>query len=162
MHTRPGTAGAPAGIARLLGYLASVGRSTLPLAALAAVLALPGCGGAIKQEELARGIASLGAIAAEGELMADGAARDRTKATFTRVQARTLAEEADHEAEKLADAQAQGSLAGARDQAVQLAQDVSDALAELRVRPGDRAGAGAARGRLHELTGRADVLQGRL
>jgi hypothetical protein len=134
----------------------------LRLPALIAVVALAGCGGPIQDEELRRGIASLGALAAEGELLADGAARDRTRATFTRVQARTLAEEADHEAEKLADAQATASLAAARDEAVKLAQDVSDALAELRVRPGDETGARSAKRTLHELTGKADVLIGRL
>src|SRR5215217_1026256 len=77
-------------------------------------MVLGGCGGPIRTDELQRGVQSLAALAAEGAILADGTARDRTKATFTRVQARTLGEEADHESEKLADATAPPELARAK------------------------------------------------
>jgi hypothetical protein len=129
---------------------------------LLTALALSGCGGPIKADELERGVESLGALASEGVVLADGVARDRTKVTFTRVQARTLAEEADHEAEKLADARAPAALAASKDRAVSLAQDVSDALGEIQVRPADPAAARAVKRTLRELSDDADTLVRRL
>src|SRR4051794_12183802 len=128
----------------------------------ASLLLLAGCGGPIRADELQRGVQSIGALAAEGELLADGTARDRTKTTFTRVQARTLGEQATHEAEKLADATAPPRLERARSSGVRLAQDVADALGELQVRPDDPAVGAAARGRLGRLSDEATSLAGRL
>jgi hypothetical protein len=64
-------------------------------------------------------------------------AQDRTRSTFVRAHARELAEEADHEAEKLHDAAAEGPLIEKKRKAVVLAQRISDALAAIRVAPGD-------------------------
>ena len=105
---------------------------------LLALVAFSGCGGAITHDELKRGVKMIGSQAAEGALVADGVAGARTKATFTRVQAGELADRTTHEAEKLADARATADLAAARDQAVQLAEDISDALGQLQVKPRDR------------------------
>ena len=135
----------------------------IPAPLLAAGLVLvAACGGPIGSDELRRGVETLGALAAEGELIADGAARDRTKTTFTRVHARTLGDEADHEAEKLADASAPPELAGAKRDAVRLAQDVGAALGDLQVMPDDVAAARAARSRLRHLSDEAGRLAGRL
>jgi hypothetical protein len=106
-------------------------------AILAVAVALSACGGYIRHEELRRGVESLGSAAAEGKLLADDVARDRTRSTFARVHARELAEDVDHEAEKLRDAGAEGDLVQRKEDAVKLAQDISDALGDLEIAPGD-------------------------
>ncbi|WP_320671347.1 hypothetical protein [Patulibacter defluvii] len=118
--------------------------SALPLLL---VCLLAGCGG-LSHDELERGIGSLEALAVEGRMLADGAASDRTKATFTRVHARDLAEQAQHEAEKLADARPDAGLDGWRDRAVALAGLIADALGDLQTRPGAETAAADVRGRL--------------
>ena len=55
-----------------------------------AAASLAGCGGPITPGELSRSIQTLESSAAEGALLADGVARDRTTATFVRVHARDL------------------------------------------------------------------------
>ena len=132
------------------------------LVAVVAVAGLAGCGGPIRADELERGVESLGALAAEGEVLADGVARERTKTTFTRVQARTLAEQADHEAEKLADAQAGPALSASKAEAVALASKVSEALGRLRTRPDAVATGRAAKRELSGLSDDADRLVRRL
>ena len=86
--------------------------------------------------ELGRGVETLGALAAEGQVLADGVAADRTRSTYTRVHARTLAEDAAHEAEKLADATVERGADRDRDRAVAVAQRLDDALGELQTFPG--------------------------
>ncbi len=132
------------------------------LITLLAAVALAGCGGAISHDSLVREVQTIQSQAAEGALVADGAARNRTKTTFTRVQADELAGRATHEAEKLSDAQATGRLAVARDQAVQLAEDVSSALGELEVAPRDQALARAVARKLQRLDTAATRLEDRL
>ena len=123
-----------------------------------ASFACAGCGGAISPDELQRGVASLGATAAEGRLVALDAVEDRTKTTFVRVEARDLGDEAVHEAEKLQDAQVGPSLLRRKAQAVRLAQDVDAALGDLQVAPSDPAVARDVEGRLDALSKRAQVL----
>src|SRR6476659_2709452 len=85
-------------------------REGLGVAALAAVVmaasAVAGCGGPIENDELERGVLTLGSTAAEGRLVALDVVEDRTKVTFVRVHSAALADDAEHEAEKLQDAQA--------------------------------------------------------
>src|SRR5215213_9018486 len=88
-----------------------VRRSFLVALCGAVVLATPGCGGPMQPQELARSVQTLESSAAEGALLANGVARDRTKATFVRAHSRDLGETVDHEAEKLADADANGEVA---------------------------------------------------
>ena len=76
-------------------------------------------------------------ISAEGGVLAREVARDRTKKTFARVRARELAEDADHEAEKLHDATPSADIAGARDRAVELAEALAATLRTLQVSPDD-------------------------
>src|SRR5215207_11529914 len=94
--------------------------------AVAAVLC-SGCGGAMQADELVRSIGTLESTAAEGALLADSVARDRTKATFARAHARELGETADHEAEKLNDAEAEpeGGVALTKARAIELADRIS-------------------------------------
>jgi hypothetical protein len=132
----------------------------LAVVALGSIVA--GCGGAIKRDELERGVETLGATAEEGRLVGKDVALDRSKNTFVRVQARALAEQADHEAEKLADAQAAGSIASIKSRAVKLAQDVSAALGDLAVFPGDRAVGAQVAGKLTKLAAQAKVLEKQL
>ena len=124
-----------------------------------ACAAVAGCGGPIKSDELDRGVGTLESLAAEGALLADGVAQDRTRATYTRVQARVLADLADHEAEKLADAESTGALTTSRRAAITLSVDISDALGQLRTHPGDEPVGVSASKRLRLLARRATVLQ---
>jgi hypothetical protein len=103
---------------------------------LLVALLMTGCGD-LSGDELGRRVDTLGAIAAEGRLIARDVERDRTKATFVRVQARDLAERADHEAEKVGDARPAPGTEAERRRTVALAEDLADALGELATHPGD-------------------------
>jgi predicted phage gp36 major capsid-like protein len=132
-------------------------------AALAGVVVLAaGCGGPITDDELERGIETLGSLAAEGELVARGVQNDRTKVTFTRVELRDLAEDAEHEAEKLSDAETRPENEEVAAQPVQLASDIGDALGELQVDPRNRARAADVGDRLGRLSSEAERLTGEL
>jgi hypothetical protein len=137
-------------------------RSMALIAIAVAALVAAGCGGPMTNDELQRGVQTLGATAAEGRLVALDAVEDRTKVTFVRVELRDLGDDADHEAEKLNDAQAQPDNARVKAQAVKLAQDISAALGDLRVAPADRLTARRVQLRLDALSQRADRLTGLL
>ena len=94
--------------------------------------------------------------------MALDASEDRTKVTFVRVELRDLGDEAEHEAEKLNDAQAKAANAAAKTQAVKLARDISAALGDLQVAPADRRLAYRVQLRLDALSKQADALTRRL
>ena len=114
-------------------------RSSAPglLLAVALLLTSGGCGD-LSNDELNRGVESLSALAAQGQLIANGVARDATKATYARVMAKTLSEEADHEAEKLADATLEEpETADQRHAAVAVAGEISGLLSTLQTFPGD-------------------------
>lgn len=117
-----------------------------------------GCGGPIEDDELERGIDTLGSLAAEGQLVAHGAAEDRTKVTFVRVELRDLSENAQHEAEKLSDAEAGTRNADVKAQAVTLASDIGAALGELQVEPRNRSLARDVAQRLGKLADDAEKL----
>jgi hypothetical protein len=121
-----------------------------------------GCGGPITDDELQRGIQTLGATASEGRLVALDAVEDRTKVTFERVELRDLGDDAEHEAEKLNDAQAQPANAAVKARAVKLAQDISSALGDLQVAPADRRIARRVQLRLDALSKQADALTRKL
>lgn len=97
---------------------------------------LSGCGD-LSRDELNRGVESLSALAAQGALLANGVARDATKSTYTRVMAKTLGGEAEHEAEKLADAEPSPEVTEERDAAVQVAGELADLFSQLQTFPGD-------------------------
>jgi hypothetical protein len=108
-----------------------------PAVCVVLLLAAAGAGcGPTDNAELKRRIQTLDAIAVEARILADGVIGDRTKATFARVHGRTLAESATHEAEKMADAEVLPRLAREREQAVAIAQRLSDAIAVMQVYPG--------------------------
>jgi len=111
-------------------------RSVAGVGLVALAIAVAGCGD-LSREELSRGVESLSALAAQGALVADGVARDATKSTYARVMAKTLGGEAEHEAEKLADAEPEAAVEGERDAAVQVAGEISQLFSELQTFPGD-------------------------
>jgi hypothetical protein len=112
-------------------------RATLAALAAAALLAVvSGCGD-LSRGELSRGVESLSALAAQGSLVAEGVAEDGTKSTYARVMAKTLGGEAEHEAEKLADAEPEEAVAAERGKAVAVAREISELFAELQTYPGD-------------------------
>jgi leucyl aminopeptidase (aminopeptidase T) len=128
------------------------------IALLLIVVIAAGCGGPMRADELSRSVETLASAAAEGALLADGAARDRTKATFTRAHARELGETVEHEAEKLSDATAHGAVAGDKADAVELADRISQQLSQLQTAPDDRAGARRAQAALRALADAATRL----
>src|SRR3954447_5677021 len=104
-----------------------------PMASVAIVVlaaSVAGCGD-LSRDELTRGVESLSALAAQGTLVADGVAEDGTKSTYARVMSKTLGGEAEHEAEKLADAEPSPEVASERDAAVRIAAKLADLYSVL-------------------------------
>jgi hypothetical protein len=130
-------------------------------AALVALLLWSGCGD-LSRDELNRGAESLSALAAQGELVASGVARDATKATYARVMAKTLGGEAGHEAEKLADASPSPGVEHERDAAVQVATEIADLFSELQVFPDDEHHGALVQRHLGEAKEEADAIVARL
>ncbi|HMJ94353.1 MAG TPA: hypothetical protein VK486_00760 [Thermoleophilaceae bacterium] len=135
-------------------------RRALAGVVLAGVFCFVGCGGPMQPDELKRSIGTLESTAAEGALLADEVSRDRSKATFVRVHARELGETADHEAEKLNDAQAEaaGGVAPAKVRAIDLADQISAQIGRIQVAPGSETEARAAQKALDDLSKRAGKL----
>jgi len=127
---------------------------------LAGVLCFVGCGGPMQPDELARSIEALESTAAEGALLADHVARDRSKNTFVRAHARELGETVEHEAEKLNDAEGEpeNGVAPAKAKAIDLADQISAALGRIQTAPGDEAEGGAAQTELSTLSEKAGKL----
>jgi outer membrane murein-binding lipoprotein Lpp len=119
---------------------------------------LAGCGGPMEPDELARSIQTLESSAAEGALLADEVARDRTKATFARAHARELGETVDHEAEKLNDADAEAEVAPIKVKAIELADRISAALGHIQISPDSETEGRAAQQTLSRLSERAGQL----
>lgn len=122
---------------------------------------LPGCGD-LSRDELDRGVESLSALAAQGQLIANGVARDATKSTYTRVMAKTLGGEAEHEAEKLADAEPEAAVKRERNAAVQVAGELADLFSELQTYPGDEQHGALVEKHMGEVKEQADAIVARL
>ena len=138
-------------------------RKTAFLAAALAVSALAGgCGGDMRRDELNRSIESIQSSAGDGELTAFEVARNRTKNTFVRVHARELSEDVDHEAEKLNDAFAKPDVKPYKQRAIELADQVSDALGRLQTSPEDDEVARQVRQQLRDLADQAQQLRDEL
>jgi hypothetical protein len=136
-------------------------RGRLAVAALLASLVFAGCGD-LSRDELNRGVESLSALAAQGELIANGVARDATKSTYTRVMAKTLGGEAEHEAEKLADAEPSAEVKEERNAAVQIAGELADLFSELQTFPGDEHHGALVEKHMAEVKEQADAVVERL
>lgn len=124
-------------------------------------ISISGCG-ELNRGELNRGVESLSALAAQGELIANGVARDASKSTYTRVMAKTLGEEAEHEAEKLADAEPSPEVERERDAAVQIAGELADLFSELQTFSGDERHGALVEEHMGEAKDQADALVERL
>src|SRR5215213_8522824 len=135
-------------------------RGALAAFVLVGAMFLGGCGGPIQPDELARSIQTLESTAAEGALLADHVARDRTKATFARAHARELGETADHEAEKLndAEAEAEGGVAPTKVKAIDLADRISAALGRIQIAPNSETEGRTAEDTLNHLSEQAGKL----
>lgn len=131
------------------------------IAGIALALALAGCGD-LSREELTRGVESLSALAAQGQLVANGVARDATKTTYARAMARTLGEEAEHEAEKLADATPSPEVREEDHTAVQVAGEIAELLSQLQTFPGDEHHGRLVQRHLREVEEQANALVERL
>jgi hypothetical protein len=135
---------------------------TAALVALGVSLILfSGCGD-LSRDELNRGVESLSALAAQGELIANGVARDATRSTYTRVMAKTLGGEAEHEAEKLADAEPSPEVTKERNAAVQVAGELADLFSELETFPGDEHHGALVEKHMGEVKDQAEALVERL
>lgn len=110
------------------------GRGVAPLAAMAAALAVAGCG-SLGRAELKREVLSLQALAAEGRILARESTLGRSHTPFVRVHARELADDADHSARKLSDATPGHGLEASVQRAVNIASAESDALGVLETAP---------------------------
>ena len=149
---------------RSAGYLREcrvMARGARALVFVTAAAWVGGCGD-LSRAELKRRVETLDAIAAEGRILATGAAQDRTKTTFTRVHARDLADRAEHEAEKVADARPARGFQREGELTVDLASRISEALGGLETGPGDEAGAREAGDKLVRAGDEAARLEGRL
>jgi hypothetical protein len=136
--------------------------ATVVLVALGvSLIAFSGCGD-LSRDELNRGVESLSALAAQGELIANGVARDATKSTYARVMAKTLGGEAEHEAEKLADAEPSPEVKRERDSAVQIAGELADLFSELQTFPGDEHHGALVEKHMAEVKEQADAVVERL
>ena len=131
------------------------------IVALVFLAGLSGCGD-LSRDELNRGAESLGALAAQGELIASGVARDATKSTYARVMAKTLGGEAEHEAEKLADAEPSPEVSKERNAAVQVAGELADLFSELQTFPGDEHHGALVQHHMAEVKAQADAIVERL
>jgi hypothetical protein len=111
--------------------------AALAVVACAAAAPLAGCGGPITPGELSRSIQTLESTAAEGSLLAQDVADDRSKATFVRVHSRDLSDVVQHEAEKLNDAEAdRADVAATKTDAIDLADRIDTALGKIQTAPG--------------------------
>jgi hypothetical protein len=136
--------------------------ATLLLLLTSFALAWSGCG-KLSNDELNRGVESLSALAAQGQLVANGVARDATKTTYARAMARTLSEQAEHEAEKLADATIEEpGTADQRHAAVAVAEEISGLLSELQTYPGDERHGELVEEHLGEAREKADAIVAQL
>jgi hypothetical protein len=125
------------------------------------LIVFSGCGD-LSRGELNRGVESLSALAAQGELIANGVARDATKSTYTRVMAKTLGGEAEHEAEKLADAEPPPEVAKERNAAVGVAEELAGLFSELQTFPGDERHSALVEKQMGEVGEQADAIVARL
>jgi hypothetical protein len=107
------------------------------------LLLLAGCGGggSASQKDIQKQFEAIQSLAAEGALVADGAADGRTTDVFVRVHMSYLNEAARKVEAQLSSARASGPAERDRVRAARLASSVADQLARLGDDPGDHAAA---------------------
>src|ERR1700709_2336182 len=144
-----------------MGGRSSWQRSGAAAAAVPPPLPAGGCGD-LSRDELNRGVESLRALSAQGRLVANGVARDATKSTYARVMAKTLGAEAEHEAEKLADAEPEAAVAPERHAAVQIAGERGGLFSGLETFPGPGDHGALVERQMEEVEEQADAVVARL
>ena len=107
------------------------------------LLVAGGCGGggSVSQKDVQKQFEAIQSLAAEGALVADGAADGRTTDVFVRVHTGYLDKAARKVEGQLSSARASGAAERDRVRAARLASSVADELTRLGDDPGDRAGA---------------------
>jgi hypothetical protein len=133
-------------------------RTAALIASVTLMFSLAGCD-PLDHEELAREVSKTQSLAAEGALLAQQVAEDRTKTTFVRVQAGELAGATDGSAEKLNDAEVEPDLEDEVNAAIAIDGDVSRALGDLEVSPGDESLGAEAEATLTRAARRASRLE---
>jgi hypothetical protein len=103
-------------------------------AVIVSLLFLAGCE-PLTSDELQHEAGAIHSTAAEGALLADGVARQRTLSSFARAHAKELADAADTSARKLHDATVPDSLRRPTTTAIDLATRTSTALGDLEIAP---------------------------
>jgi hypothetical protein len=102
---------------------------------------------------------SIHSTAAEGALLADGVARQRTLSSFVRAHAKELADAADTSARKLHDATVPHSLRRATRRAIDLATRTAAVLGDLELSPSNPQEASGFESRLKHLAAAAARLE---
>ena len=128
--------------------------AVMALIVAAVAIGVAGCE-PLGPDELRREVQTIHSVAAEGSVLADQIAAQRTKRTFARVQARELGDSADHSAERLTDAHPQDDLIAQQNRAITLAQQTEDEIGQLEVAPDDAQAAQATAARLRSLAAKA-------
>ena len=103
------------------------------------LLAAAGCGGggSVSQTDVQKQFQAIQSLAAEGALVADGAADGRTTDVFVHVHTGYLEKAARKVEGQLSSARASGAAEHDRARAARLASSVADQLARLGANPGD-------------------------
>jgi hypothetical protein len=131
------------------------------LAVLASLVFLAGCE-PLTANELQHEAGAIHSTAAEGALVADGVARQRTLSSFARAHAKELADAADTSARKLHDATVPDSLRRPTTKAIDLATRTSTVLGDLELSPSNPQLAAGLESRLKRLATAATRLENSL
>jgi hypothetical protein len=125
------------------------------------LLLLAGCE-PLTTNELGHEAGSIHSTAAEGALLAEGAANQDSLASFVRAHAKELADAADTSARKLHDGTVPGDLKGPTRHAIDLATQTSTALGDLELSPSNPDLAATVEAKLKRLAAQASALEGSL
>ena len=128
------------------------------LVAVVAVLPLAGCE-PLTSDELAHEAGSIHSTAAEGALLAEGAANEDSLSSFVRAHATELAAAADTSARKLHDGTVPAELKQPTRRAIELASQTSSALGDLELSPSNPGLAATVEARLKRLAASAADLE---
>jgi hypothetical protein len=129
------------------------------IAAGGVLLLFTGCE-PLTSNELAHEAGSIHSTAAEGALLAEGAANQDSLASFVRAHAKELADAADTSARKLHDGTVPAGLKAPTAHAIELASRTSAALGDLELSPSNPALAATVELRLKRLAAAAAALEG--
>jgi hypothetical protein len=113
-------------------------RHWLPLGFLLVLLAGCGGGGSLSKQDVQKELEAVQSFAAEGALVADGAADDRSTDIFVRVHTQYLGEGTKKVGDEVSAGHATGEVEAKRKTAVELATAVEEQLDRLHRSPGDR------------------------